>query len=93
MASLRDAAVARDQAFDLLTEAVSVRPESAGIVMLPDGTYGLEVLLPRSPAMRPPRVLLGVPVTYSVAVAPTQLLGGVPEWLVRSRKRRHGVGS
>ena len=88
MATLQQAAEARDQAFDLLQKVLGVRPQSAGILQRTVNDFAIDVVLPRAPEIPPPVEVCGVPVTYRVALTDPQLLNApAPRWLTRSRER------
>jgi len=88
MATLQQAAEARDQAFDMLQRVLGVRPQSAGILQRTIDDFAIDVVLPTQPKTTPPPELCGVPVTYRIAVTDPQLLNApAPRWLTRSRER------
>lgn len=79
MASLHEAKVASERAWDTVQSELNVRPSTVGIVRNETG-FGLTITLPRMPKKHPPAVLFGVPVEYHVAEGTPSLLGSTSKW-------------
>lgn len=79
MASLEEAQLAGERAWDTMQAELHMRPSVVGVIHK-DGGFGLRITLPRTPPNNAPSSLFGVPVEYRTSIGEARLLSSRKSW-------------